>query len=124
TPPINAQSVPAPTAASNSTSGSSLNFEVYRTSIQPIFLKQRDGGVKCYDCHSVVSTRLRLQPLSAGNQSWTEEQSHLNFKAVSQLVIVGNPLKSRLLLHPLAEDAGGDAFHTGGKFWKSQNDQE
>ena len=36
----------------------------------------------------------------------------------------GNPLKSPLLLHPLAMAAGGDHFHAGGKHWKSQSDPE
>jgi len=33
-------------------------------------------------------------------------------------------MKSRLLLHPLAPEAGGDPTHTGGKFWTSSNDPE
>jgi hypothetical protein len=33
-------------------------------------------------------------------------------------------MKSRMLLHPLAEAAGGDRFHAGGKHWKSQSDPE
>jgi len=33
-------------------------------------------------------------------------------------------MKSPLLLHPLAEAAGGDRFHAGGKHWKSQSDPE
>jgi YVTN family beta-propeller protein len=103
---------------------SPLDFQTYRTRVEPIFLKQRQGGVRCYDCHSVLATRLRLQPLSPGKSSWTEEQSRRNFEAVSQLVALGNPLKSRLLLHPLAQEAGGDPAHTGGKFWVSQNDPE
>jgi YVTN family beta-propeller protein len=102
----------------------SLDFEVYRSRIEPIFLKKREGGVRCYDCHSVVATRLRLELLLSGSSSWTEEQSRRNFEAVSQLLVPGVPLNSRLLLHPLAEEAGGDATHTGGKFWKSQNDPE
>jgi YVTN family beta-propeller protein len=101
-----------------------LDFEVYRTRIEPVFLKQRESGVRCYDCHSVLNTRLRLQPLSAGNPSWTEEQSRKNFEVVLQLTTPGDPLKSRLLLHPLASDAGGDPVHTGGKFWKTQSDPE
>jgi hypothetical protein len=32
--------------------------------------------------------------------------------------------KSRLLMHPLAENAGGDFYHNGGKHWNSQNDPE
>ena len=102
----------------------SLNFETYRLRIEPIFLKERKEGVRCYDCHSVLATRLRLEPLSPGKSSWTEEQSRRNFEAVSRLVTPSDPLKSRLLLHPLAKEAGGDAVHTGGKFWASRDDPE
>src|ERR1700680_4272301 len=56
--------------ASDSTPGSSLDFQVYRARIEPIFLKQREGGIMCYNCHSVLSTRLRLQPMSSGSTSW------------------------------------------------------
>jgi hypothetical protein len=38
-------------------------------------------------------------------------------------VIAGN-VKSPLLMHPLAEDAGGDFFHSGGKQFHSQDDAE
>jgi YVTN family beta-propeller protein len=103
---------------------SSLDFDVYRSRIEPIFLEKRANGVRCYDCHSMMPTRLKLEPLSQGNSSWTEEQSRRNFEAVSQLVAPANPLQSRLLLHPLAPEAGGDPTHTGGKFWASQNDPE
>ena len=101
-----------------------LDFEIYRTRIEPIFLKQRESGPQCYDCHSAMSTRLRLEPLLAGNSNWTEEQSRKNFEAVQQLIAPGEPQKSRLLLHPLAAEAGGDPAHGGGKFWKSQSDPE
>jgi YVTN family beta-propeller protein len=101
-----------------------LDFEAYRTRIEPIFLKQRPEGVRCYDCHSILTTRLRLEPLSPRSASWTEEQSRRNFDVVSQLVTPSDPLKSRLLLHPLAQEAGGDPTHTGGKFWASQDDPE
>ena len=103
---------------------SSLSYEEYRTRVEPIFLKRREGGVRCYDCHSSLTTRLRLQAFLPGDSSWTEEQSRQNFVSVSQLVIPNNPLSSRLLLHPLAQDAGGDPAHAGGKFWKSQQDAE
>ena len=102
----------------------SLDYETYRTRIEPIFLKKRQDGVRCYDCHSALSTRLRLAPLATGDSSWTEEQSRLNFQAVSQLVTPCAPMQSRLLLHPLASEAGGDPAHAGGKFWTSQDDPE
>src|SRR5438132_3399815 len=103
---------------------SSLDFEAYRTRIEPIFLKSREGGVRCYDCHSAMTTRLRLERISEGRSSWTEQQSRRNFAVVSQLVTPAEPMKSRLLLHPLSPEAGGDPTHTGGKFWKSQDDPE
>jgi hypothetical protein len=118
---------PAHSHQSGKSSGpaqSSLDFETYRTRIEPIFLKQREGGVRCYDCHSVLATRLRLEPLSPGNSAWTTEQSRRNFEVVSQLITPSDPMKSRLLLHPLAQEAGGDSSHTGGKFWASQSDPE
>src|ERR1700688_4459607 len=102
----------------------SLDFTTYRSRIEPIFLKKRQGDVRCYDCHSVMNTRLRLQPLSAGDSTWSEEQSRQNFEVVSRLVSPNEPMKSRLLLLPLAPEAGGDPTHTGGKLWASQNDQE
>jgi hypothetical protein len=110
--------------AATSSAASSLDYEFYRTRIEPIFLKVREGGVACFNCHSMVATRLRLQPLAAGSTSWTPEQSRRNFEAAQRVVVPGDPLKSRLLLHPLAPEAGGDPQHTGGKFWKDQNDPE
>ncbi|HEV2103443.1 MAG TPA: cytochrome D1 domain-containing protein [Candidatus Acidoferrum sp.] len=104
--------------------GAALDFETYRTRIEPVFLKQRESGPRCYDCHSAMNTRLRLEPLAEATSSWTEEQSRKNFEAVLQLVVPGEPLKSRLLVHPLAAEAGGDPAHGGGKFWKSQSDPE
>jgi YVTN family beta-propeller protein len=101
-----------------------LDFETYRARVEPIFLKPREGGVRCYDCHSTLNTRLRLERLLEGNSSWTAAQSRKNFEVVLQLTTPGDPLKSRLLLHPLAPDAGGDPVHGGGKFWKSQSDPE
>ena len=117
-------SAPAKNPQSDSRPSSSLDFKTYRAQIEPIFLKMRQGNVRCYDCHSVMNTRLRLQPLTAGDSTWSEEQSRQNFEVVSRLVTPNEPMKSRLLLHPLAPEAGGDPTHTGGKFWASQNDQE
>src|SRR6266566_2930255 len=111
-------------ANSTAQTQSSLDFETYRTRIEPIFLKPREGGVRCYDCHSVMVTRLHLQRLPEGISAWTEQQSRQNFRVVSQLVTPAEPMKSRLLLHPLSPKAGGDPTHTGGKFWKSQDDPE
>lgn len=106
------------------TVASSLDYEFFKAQVQPILLKARAAnegiGQACVGCHSSIATRMRLQPLHEGATTWNEEESRKNFEAVSGLVIPGEPMKSPILVHPLAADAGGDAFHTGGKFWASK----
>jgi hypothetical protein len=107
---------------SPATASGSLNFEFFKAKVQPIFLAKRPGHARCIACHS-SGTPLRLQPLSPGSASWTDEESRKNFDAVQRVAAAGN-LKSKLLVHPLAEEAGGDFFHNGGKHWNSQDDME
>ncbi len=111
-------------AQETSTTKSSLDFQVYRNRVEPIFLKQRGNLARCYACHSQNSVVFRLQRLLPGRTSWTEEQSRLNFENVSRLVEPGDPTASPLLLHPLAPEAGGDSFHSGGRQFESQNDAD
>lgn len=103
---------------------SSLDFETYRTRVEPIFLKKRPGHARCVVCHEANNSGFRLQPRPPEGASWTEEQSRKNFASVSKLVVPGNPEKSKLLLHPLAHDAGGDLFHEGGDQFTSKNDPD
>jgi hypothetical protein len=109
-----------PPAAS---AGSSLNFEFFKTRVQPIFLAKRPGHARCYVCHS-TGTPFRLQRLSPGATQWNDEQSHRNFEAAQREVVPGDVQGSRLLTHPLAEQAGGDVFHGGGKHWDSRDNPE
>ena len=109
-------------ATPSSTPSASLNYEFFKTRVQPIFLFKRPGHARCISCHG-SGTPLRLQPLSAGSTTWNDEESRKNFEAIQRVVIPGN-LKSKLLLHPLEEQAGGDFFHSGGKHFSSQNDTE
>jgi YVTN family beta-propeller protein len=108
------QPSPAPT---------SLDFEYFKTRVQPIFTTKREGHARCVSCHS-AGTTMRLEPLPAGGGTWNEEQSRKNFETVRLKVIPGNPNSSRLLLHPLAPEAGGDPSHDGGRHWTSKNDPE
>ena len=108
--------------APSSPSSASLNFDFFKARVQPIFLAKRQGHARCIACHG-SGTPLRLQPLSPGSTTWNEEESRKNFEAMRRVALPGN-LQSRLLIHPLAEAAGGDFFHNGGKHWSSQNDPE
>ena len=109
----------APAAAAQS-----LDFATYRTRVEPIFLKKRLNHARCVSCHSASNNSFKLEPLAPGATAWTEEQSRKNFDSVSQLVAPGKPKSSQLLMHPLAPEAGGDIFHSGGRQFKSQDDPD
>lgn len=120
-----AQSPAPPAAPADGGAAANLDYAVYKQQIEPILLKKRTGNVTCATCHAGgASSQLRLQPLAAGATGWTEEQSRKNFEALARFVSYGNPLRSRLLRHPLDYAAGGDPFHGGGKHFSTQNDPE
>jgi hypothetical protein len=128
-PRAGAQSANKPgTPASGATSASgetpALDYEYFKTKVEPIFLKKRPTHARCYVCHEEANHALKLAKLSPGSTTWTEEESRRNFETVSQLVTPGDPLGSILLHHPLAPEAGGDAFHSGGRQFESQNDAD
>ena len=112
------QAVPAAAAKE------SLDYGVFKSRVEPIFLKKRPGHARCYVCHAEGNNAFRLERLAPGSTSWTDEQSRRNFQTVSGLVVPGEPTKSRLLLHSLAPEAGGSAFHSGGRQFASQNDPD
>jgi hypothetical protein len=107
------------------TTAQALDFEFFKTKVQPVFLEKRPGYTRCVVCHSGESgNNAFLRPLSPGTTTWNEEQSRQNFERVSRLVVPGQPLKSRLLMHPLEPAAGGDEFHNGGRQFTSQTDPQ
>jgi hypothetical protein len=101
-----------------------LDYGFFKSKVEPIFLEKRPGHTRCYFCHAESNTGLRLEKLSPGHEAWTEEQSRKNFDVVSKLVNPGEPDTSRLLLHPLAPEGGGDAFHSGGRQFADKNDPD
>jgi hypothetical protein len=105
-------------------SAQSLDFETFKTRVEPIFLKKRPGHARCVACHVDAATAFKLQPLAPDAKTWTEEQSRKNFEMVLKLVTPGDPGSSRLLIHPLAHDGGGDQFHGGGRQFASKDDQD
>jgi hypothetical protein len=100
----------------------SLDYSYFKDRVQPILLKKRAGHARCVTCHEHGSPP--LEPLAPGATNWNDDQSRRNFAVWKLFVVPGSPLKSPLLLHPLAEAAGGDRFHAGGKHWTSQSDPE
>ena len=111
-----------PNAKSVVTQPASLDFAFYQANVEPIFLEKKAGFTRCVVCHSEGGRVGFLEELSPESDTWTEEQSRSNFEAVSRLVTPGDPLASRLLMHPLEPAAGGDEFHNGGRQFASQDD--
>ena len=106
-------------------SAQSLDFETYRTKVEPIFMKKRPTHARCVVCHENAGGRIfRLEQRNAGSTNWTEEQSRKNFATVSKLVKPGDPMGSLLVRQPLAHEAGGMEFHSGGRQFGSQSDPD
>ena len=101
-----------------------LDYEVFKTRVQPILMSPRKGNARCMACHATGGGNSYLEPLPSGTTTYTEEQTRRNFERVSRLVTPGEPLKSILLTNPLATEAGGSHWHGGGKHWQSQDAPE
>ena len=123
------QSAEASPAQATSASRPSLDYEFFKTRVEPIFLKKRSADhARCYVCHQISrhgGGPLSLELLSPGMSFWTEEQSRRNFEVVSKLVVPGDPQLSLFLRMPLAPEAGGLAdTHQGGREFASQDDPD
>jgi hypothetical protein len=100
-----------------------LDYEFFKSRVEPIFLTKRPDHARCYVCHVESNNAFHLEKLSPDARSWSEEQSRRNFEMASILVNPGDPDTSRLLLHPLSPEGGGDVFHSGGRQFSSKSDQ-
>lgn len=101
-----------------------LDYAFFKSSVEPIFLKKREGHTRCYVCHVESDNAFRLERLEPGAAFWTEQQSRRNYQVLSTLVVAGEPSASRLLMQPLAPEGGGNAFHSGGRQFASKDDPD
>jgi hypothetical protein len=99
-----------------------LDYDFFKSKVEPIFLAKREGHTRCVVCHAESNNAFRLEPLSPGATTWSKEQSRKNFEMATKLVTAGDPSASRLLMQPLAPEAGGNIFHSGGRQFASRDD--
>ncbi len=99
-----------------------LDYEFFKARVEPVFLEKREGHTRCYVCHAESNNAFRLERLPPGASTWTDEQSRRNFEMASRLVNPGDPATSRLLQQPLAPEAGGNVFHSGGRQFATKDD--
>ena len=101
-----------------------LDFEFFKSRVEPVFLKKKTGHTRCVVCHAESNNNFRLEKLTAGSNTWTDEQSRKNFEMVAKLVNPGDPATSRLLMQPLAPEGGGNVYHSGGRQFTSKSDPD
>jgi hypothetical protein len=109
--------------AASPTESVSLDYEFFKTKVQAVFLAKRPGHARCVVCHTFNNAAFKVVPLSAGATTWNEEQSRRNFELVRRVAVPGF-LDSKLIKHPLAEEAGGDPHHGGAQQFASQQDPD
>ena len=105
------------TALESTESIPDVDFEFFQACVQPIFFQVIPGGLACANCHSVGSA-------GGGGIEFTQTDPEESWSAASRFVEPGWPTQSRLLMHPLHPDGGGDYVHNGVRRWLSQDDPE
>jgi len=109
--------------ASSPAASASLDYDFFKTKVQTVFLARRPGHARCVVCHTFNNAAFKLVPLSPGSTTWNEEQSRRNFELVKRVAMPGF-VESKLIKHPLAEEAGGDPHHGGAQQFASQQDPD
>ena len=71
--------MPASGGTSASAQEPTLDYEFFKTRVEPIFLKKRPNHARCYTCHEEANHAFKLTKLSPGNTTWTEDESRRNF---------------------------------------------
>ena len=99
-----------------------LDFEFFRSCVQPIFANPREGHIRCSNCHS--SGIIGFAPVPQTGSGWSDQEANRAFRTISRLVVPGNPEQSRFLLKPLHPDGGGSYTHNGPRRWQTRRDPE
>jgi hypothetical protein len=100
-----------------------VDFEFFRACVQNVFATPREGHISCSNCHG--GGQIGFAPLPRdGRTTWNEEEARQAFRAISRLIVAGNPEKSRFLLKPLHPDGGGSYAHNGVRRWQNRKDPE
>jgi hypothetical protein len=100
-----------------------VDFQFFRSCVQPVFATPREGHIRCGNCHG--GGDIGFAPIPAGGRTeWNDEEARRAFQVIARLIIAGNPEKSRFLLKPLHPDGGGSYAHNGVRRWQNRNDPE
>ncbi|MEE2637594.1 MAG: hypothetical protein VYE68_10210 [Acidobacteriota bacterium] len=99
-----------------------LDFEFFRSCVQPVFANPREGQLRCSRCHS--GGLIGFAPAPGRGDAWSDEEAERAYRLISRVILPGNPEQSRFLLKPLHPDGGGAYTHNGPRRWESRADPE
>jgi hypothetical protein len=99
-----------------------VDFEFFRSCVQPIFANPREGHIRCTNCHAAGS--IGFAPAAQSGAEWDDEEARRAFQVISRLITPGHPEQSRFLLKPLHPDGGGSYTHNGPRRWQTRDDPE
>src|ERR1700687_4006628 len=75
--------------AASPAASAGLDYEFFKTQVQPVCLAKRPGHTRCVVCHTINNAPLHLVQLSPGDTTWNEEQSRRNFELVQRVAAPG-----------------------------------
>ena len=100
----------------------SLDFDFFRSCVQPVFATAREGHIRCSNCHA--GGLIGFAPVPQDGKAWNDQEARRAFSTISRLILPGNAEQSRFLLKPLHPDGGGSYTHNGPRRWQSRQDPE
>ncbi len=100
-----------------------VDFDFFQSCVQRIFVTTTPGALPCAECHTSGAAGF-ARTIGDGRDFWNEVESRRNFSVAMRLIEPGEPTRSRLLMHPLAFEGGGDYTHNGPRRWTSMDDPE
>src|SRR5476649_1221648 len=68
-----------------------LDYEFFKSRVEPVFLTKRADHARCYVCHVESNNAFHLERLLPEAHAWTDEQSRRNFEMIAILVNPGDP---------------------------------
>ncbi|MFL2546376.1 MAG: hypothetical protein ACJ0SL_03320 [Candidatus Rariloculaceae bacterium] len=86
-----------------------VDYEFFRACMHPILYQVTPAGITCANCHVL---------------EFAQADPQASWNAIERLIEPGQPTQSRLLMHPLHPDGGGDYAHNGVRRWMTQDDAE
>src|SRR5262249_14204229 len=75
---IAAAAVLAAASASQMTSRAAptLDYDFFKSRVEPVFLQKRDGHTRCYICHAESNNAFRLDRMSPAANAWRVRPAH------------------------------------------------